>query len=76
MSMSKQSRLVANPTVIRHARTKNGVTQTALAEAIGCTQAAISRIESGHSPGSLRTLSGISNALNTTLDTITQTVHH
>lgn len=48
---------------LRQARIKAGLTQSALAEAIGCSQSDISRIESGERDITLERLKAIAAAL-------------
>lgn len=48
---------------LRQARIKAGLTQSALAEAIGCSQSDISRIESGQRDITLERLKAIAVAL-------------
>jgi transcriptional regulator with XRE-family HTH domain len=55
---------------VRHARTRHGLTQAALAERADLAFETISRIESGREPPSLRTIVALADALDTTVDVL------
>jgi len=59
--LSAQDRCVKN---LRHIRTQRGLTQTQLAEAAGCNQAAIAKIEKGGKNVTLDLAGRIAAALN------------
>ncbi len=53
---------------IKEARIANGITQSALAEMVGCNISHISNIENNYTKLSLNVLLAIANALNTSID--------
>ncbi|WP_316166122.1 MULTISPECIES: helix-turn-helix transcriptional regulator [unclassified Bradyrhizobium] len=60
--------LVAAKRPLAFWRKKRGLTQAALAEAAGVSQAFLSEIESGQKPGTAATLKKIAEALQVTVD--------
>jgi DNA-binding XRE family transcriptional regulator len=68
LTSAETDELLAAKTPLAFWRRKRDLTQAALADAAGISQAFLSEIESGHKPGTAATLKKIADALRITVD--------
>jgi DNA-binding XRE family transcriptional regulator len=68
LTSAETDELLAAKTPLAFWRRKRELTQAALADAAGISQAFLSEIESGHKPGTAATLKKIADALRITVD--------